>query len=123
MLYEVGLSGIEEKYPSEISGGMRKSVALARALIMEPKIILFDEPTTGLDPILLNQIHSYIKETHVKYGFTGIVISHEIPEIFDISDKIAVLDEGIIIESGTPAKILKSENPLVRSFVAPRCPA
>ena len=123
MLDEVGLSGIEEKYPSEISGGMRKRVALARALIMEPKIILFDEPTTGLDPILLNQIHSYIKETHVKYGFTGIVISHEIPEIFDISDKIAVLDEGIIIESGTPAKILKSENPLVRSFVAPRCPA
>ena len=58
MLYQVGLSGIEEKYPSEISGGMRKSVALARALIMEPKIILFDEPTSGLDPILLNQIHS-----------------------------------------------------------------
>jgi phospholipid/cholesterol/gamma-HCH transport system ATP-binding protein len=102
---------------------MRKRVALSRALIMEPKIILFDEPTTGLDSILLNQIHSFIKETHVKYGFTGIVISHEIPEIFDISDKIAVLDEGIIIESGTPAKILKSENPLVRSFVAPRCPA
>lgn len=123
MLDEVGLEGIEDKYPSEISGGMRKRVALARALIMEPKIILFDEPTTGLDPILLNQIHSYIKKTHVKYGFTGIVISHEIPEIFDISDKVAVLDEGIIVEAGTPAEILKSENRLVRIFVAPRCPA
>ncbi|HMK56217.1 MAG TPA: ATP-binding cassette domain-containing protein [Dissulfurispiraceae bacterium] len=120
MLEEVGLVGMEGKYPSEISGGMRKRAALARALIMEPEIILFDEPTTGLDPILLDQIHSYIKATHSKYGFTGIVISHEVPEIFDIADRVAVLDGGVIIETGTPADIRKSSNPVVRRFVAPR---
>ncbi len=120
VLSDVGLEGIESKYPSEISGGMKKRVALARALIIEPKIVLFDEPTTGLDPVLLNQIHSYIRETHNKYGFTGIVVSHEVPEIFDISDKVAVLDEGVIVESGTPDEIQKSSNPLVQSFVAPR---
>ncbi|HMK59572.1 MAG TPA: ATP-binding cassette domain-containing protein [Dissulfurispiraceae bacterium] len=120
LLTEVGLVGMEEKYPSEISGGMRKRVALARALIMEPEIILFDEPTTGLDPILLDQIHSYIKATHSKYGFTGIVISHEVPEIFDIADKVAILDEGVVIEAGTPSDIRQSLNPVVRRFVSPR---
>jgi phospholipid/cholesterol/gamma-HCH transport system ATP-binding protein len=123
VLNDVGLQGIEDKYPSEISGGMNKRVALARALIMEPKIILFDEPTTGLDPILLRQIHSYISETHRKYGFTGLVISHEVPEIFDIADKVAVLDDGIIVEAGSPESIRKSDNPLVRSFVSGNCPA
>jgi phospholipid/cholesterol/gamma-HCH transport system ATP-binding protein len=123
VLSDVGLQEIENKYPSEISGGMKKRVALARALIIEPKIILFDEPTTGLDPILLDQIHSLIKDTHKKYGFTGIVISHEIPEIFDISDKVAFLDDGVIVETGTPAQILESEVPVVQGFVATRCPA
>lgn len=122
VLRDVGLEGIENKYPSEISGGMKKRVALARALIIEPKIILFDEPTTGLDPILLDQIHAFIKDTHKKYGFTGIVISHEIPEIFDISDKVAFLDEGVIVEMGTPAEILQSDVPVVQGFVATRCP-
>ncbi len=120
VLSDVGLEGIEDKYPSEISGGMKKRVALARALIIEPTIVLFDEPTTGLDPVLLNQIHAYIRETHVKYGFTGIVVSHEVPEIFDIADKVAVLDEGIIVESGSPAEIQRSKNPVVRGFVSPR---
>ncbi len=123
VLSDVGLEGIENKYPSEISGGMKKRVALARALIVEPKIILFDEPTTGLDPILLDQIHSLIKDTHKKYGFTGIVISHEIPEIFDISDKVAFLDDGVIVETGTPAEILQSGVPVVKGFVSTRCSA
>jgi phospholipid/cholesterol/gamma-HCH transport system ATP-binding protein len=121
VLDDVGLHGIEDKYPGEISGGMNKRAALARALIMEPKIILFDEPTTGLDPVMLQQIHLYIKATHLKYGFTGLVISHEVPEIFDIADKVAVLDEGVIIETGTPESIQKSVNPLVHSFVSSRC--
>jgi phospholipid/cholesterol/gamma-HCH transport system ATP-binding protein len=117
VLQDVGLEGIDEKYPSEISGGMKKRVALARALVTEPKVIFFDEPTTGLDPILLEQIHSYIKDAHRKYGFTGIVISHDVPEIFDIADKVALLNEGVIVETGTPEEIQKSTNPLVMSFV------
>jgi phospholipid/cholesterol/gamma-HCH transport system ATP-binding protein len=121
VLNDVGLEGIEDKYPSEISGGMKKRAALARALITEPKIILFDEPTTGLDPILLRQIHSFISETHRKYGFTGLVISHEVPEIFEIVDKVAVLDDGVIVETGPPEAIQKSDNPLVHSFVSGKC--
>ncbi len=120
VLDDVGLHGVEDKYPGEISGGMNKRAALARALIMEPKIILFDEPTTGLDPVLLQQIHSFIKTTHLKYGFTGLIISHEVPEIFDIADKVAVLDEGVIIETGTPDSIQNSVNPVVHSFVSSR---
>jgi phospholipid/cholesterol/gamma-HCH transport system ATP-binding protein len=118
VLADVGLDGIEDKYPSEISGGMSKRVAIARALIIEPRIILFDEPTTGLDPILMQQIHSYIMETHKKYGFTGLVISHEVPEIFEIADKVALLDDGVIVETGSPAEILGSENLLVQGFVS-----
>jgi phospholipid/cholesterol/gamma-HCH transport system ATP-binding protein len=121
VLQDVGLEGIDDKYPAEISGGMKKRAALARALVTEPKIIFFDEPTTGLDPILLDQIHSHIRDTHNKYGFTGIVISHDVPEIFDIADKIALLHEGVIVETGTPEEIQKSTNPVVMSFVPDRC--
>jgi phospholipid/cholesterol/gamma-HCH transport system ATP-binding protein len=116
-LADVGLEGIEEKYPAELSGGMKKRVALARALITGPSIVLFDEPTTGLDPVILNSIHRLIKSTHAKYGYTGIVISHEIPEIYDISDKIAMMHEGTIVEVGTPEEIRRSENPVVRYFI------
>lgn len=113
----VGLSGMEEKYPAEISGGMKKRVALARALITEPSIVLFDEPTTGLDPIILHSIHRLIKGTHKKYGFTGLIISHEIPEIFDVADRIAMLHNGTIVETGTPEEIKNSSNPAVRQFL------
>jgi phospholipid/cholesterol/gamma-HCH transport system ATP-binding protein len=121
VLQDVGLENIDDKYPSEISGGMKKRAALARALVTEPKTIFFDEPTTGLDPILLGQIHSYIKSTHKKYGFTGIVISHDVPEIFDIADKVALLSDGVIVETGTPEQIQKSDNPVVMSFVPDHC--
>ena len=121
VLEDVGLEGVDDKYPSEISGGMKKRAALARALVTEPKIIFFDEPTTGLDPILLHQIHAYIKSTHLKYGFTGIIISHDVPEIFDIADKVALLHDGMIVEEGTPAEIQCSSNPVVRSFVPHHC--
>jgi phospholipid/cholesterol/gamma-HCH transport system ATP-binding protein len=121
VLEDVGLEGVDDKYPSEISGGMKKRAALARALVTEPRIIFFDEPTTGLDPILLHQIHAYIKSTHLKYGFTGIIISHDVPEIFDIADKVALLHDGMIVEEGTPAEIQRSSNPVVRSFVPYHC--
>lgn len=116
-LEDVGLSGIENKYPAELSGGMRKRVALARALITEPSIVLFDEPTTGLDPISMNAIHRLIVRTHKKYRFTGIVISHDIPQVFDIADRVAMLHDGIIVEVGTPDEIQRSDNPIVRQFI------
>lgn len=117
LLEDVGLSGMEKKYPAEISGGMKKRVALARALVTEPKIVLFDEPTTGLDPILLHSIHDLIIETHRKYGFTGVIISHDIPEIFEVVDRIAFLYKGVIAEIGTPLEIQNSKNPIVRHFL------
>ena len=114
---DVGLWGMEKKYPAEISGGMKKRVALARALISEPKIIFFDEPATGLDPVILNSIHRLIISTHEKYGFTGIIISHDIPEIFDVADRVAMLYNGTIVEAGTPNEIKNSLNPVVKQFI------
>lgn len=116
-LEDVGLIGIEGKYPAELSGGMRKRVALARALITEPKIVLFDEPTTGLDPIKLHAIHKLIVETHQKYGFTGVMISHDIPEIYEVVDRIAFLFEGVIEVVGTPEEIVHSGDRIVRQFI------
>ena len=116
-LSDVGLSGMGNKYPAEISGGMKRRVALARALITEPSIVLFDEPTTGLDPIILHSIHNLITKTHKKYGFTGVIISHEIPEIFAVADKIAMLYDGVIVEAGTPDEIKNSSDPVVRQFI------
>ncbi len=116
-LSDVELEGMEYKYPAELSGGMRKRVALARALISNPKFVLFDEPTTGLDPILVRSIHRLIRDTQKMYGFTGLIISHEIPEIFEISDRVAMLYDGRIIEVGTPEDIQKSENIIVKNFI------
>ncbi|MFA5353173.1 MAG: ATP-binding cassette domain-containing protein, partial [Thermodesulfovibrionales bacterium] len=116
-LHDVGLADMGNKFPAEVSGGMKKRVALARALITEPSVVLFDEPTTGLDPIILNSIHRLIRTTHRKHGFTGIIISHEIPEIFDVADRIAMLYDGMIIETGTPEEIKGSEDPVVRQFI------
>jgi phospholipid/cholesterol/gamma-HCH transport system ATP-binding protein len=116
-LLHVGLTGVEAKYPDQLSGGMKKRVGLARALLMDPRIILFDEPTTGLDPVISRAIHQMIRETHSKFGYTAVVVSHEIPEIFDISDSVAVLFQGKIIEAGTPQDITRSEHPVVRQFI------
>jgi phospholipid/cholesterol/gamma-HCH transport system ATP-binding protein len=116
-LLHVGLAGVDAKYPDQLSGGMKKRVGLARALLMNPRIILFDEPTTGLDPVMCRSIHQMIKETHARFGYTAVVVSHEIPEIFDISHRVAVLFRGKIIESGTPQQILSSADPVVQQFV------
>jgi phospholipid/cholesterol/gamma-HCH transport system ATP-binding protein len=116
-LAQVGLEGVGAKYPAEISGGMRKRVAIARALVTEPEIIFFDEPTTGLDPVLVNTIHHLILDLHRRYRFTAVVVSHEIPEIFEIADTVAMLHEGRIVEIGPPAVIQASANPVVRRFI------
>ncbi|PYM19306.1 MAG: ABC transporter ATP-binding protein [Candidatus Rokuibacteriota bacterium] len=116
-LAQVSLEGAAGKYPAEISGGMRKRVAIARALVIEPQIIFFDEPTTGLDPILVNTIHRLILELHSRHHFTALIVSHEIPEIFEIADSVAMLADGRIIETGPPAAIQASRNPVVQKFI------
>jgi phospholipid/cholesterol/gamma-HCH transport system ATP-binding protein len=116
-LDQVGLEGVGAKYPAEISGGMRKRVAIARALVTEPEIVFFDEPTTGLDPVLVNTIHHLILNLHRRARFTAVVVSHEIPEIFEIADTVAMLHEGRIVEVGPPAAIQSSTNPIVRRFI------
>jgi len=117
-LEQVELTGVGPKFPAEISGGMRKRVAIARALVIEPEIIFFDEPTTGLDPILVNTIHRLIQALHRKLHFTAVMVSHEIPEIFEIADRVAMLHEGRIVESGPPEAIQGSANPVVRKFIS-----
>jgi phospholipid/cholesterol/gamma-HCH transport system ATP-binding protein len=116
-LEQVGLTGMGDKNPAEISGGMRKRVAIARALATQPQVVFFDEPTTGLDPILVNTIHHLIVELHRKFRFTAVMVSHEIPEIFRIADRVAMLHEGVIVESGTPDVIQASTNPVVQQFI------
>ena len=117
MLGHVGMNGEGGKYPAELSGGMKKRVALARALITNPEIMLFDEPTTGLDPIIVNSVFQYIKSTHNELGFTGIIVTHEIPKIFSIVQKVALLSKGVIVAAGTPDEIQKSNNPTVQYFL------
>jgi len=116
-LEQVGLGGMGPKNPAEISGGMRKRVAIARALVTEPEIVFFDEPTTGLDPILVNTIHHLIRDLHRKFRFTAVMVSHEIPEIFEIADRVAMLHDGVIVEAGDPASIQASPNPIVQQFI------
>jgi phospholipid/cholesterol/gamma-HCH transport system ATP-binding protein len=116
-LEQVGLSDMGHKNPAEISGGMRKRVAIARALVTEPEIVFFDEPTTGLDPILVNTIHHLIVELHRKFRFTAVMVSHEIPEIFEIADRVAMLHEGVIVEVGPPEAVRASTNPIVQQFI------
>ena len=116
-LERVGLAGIGGKYPEEVSGGMRKRVAIARALVTEPEIVFFDEPTTGLDPVLVNAIHRLIVDLHRASGFTAVMVSHEIPEVFEISDRVGMLHEGRIVEIGPAGAIQQSQNPIVRQFI------
>jgi len=117
-LEDVGLKNIEGKYPDELSGGMKKRVGLARAVVLNPKIILFDEPTTGLDPIIKRAIHQLIKDTHAKFGFTAVIVSHEIPEIFDVAQNVAMLFHGKILQHGSADEIINSTDPAIRQFIS-----
>ncbi|GAC1468080.1 MAG: ABC transporter ATP-binding protein [Desulfuromonadaceae bacterium] len=117
-LEDVGLKNIENKFPDELSGGMKKRVGLARAVVLNPKIILFDEPTTGLDPIIKRAIHQLIKDTHAKFGFTAVIVSHEIPEIFDVAQNVAMLFRGKILQHGSTDDIKNSSHPAIRQFIS-----
>ena len=117
-LHEVGLRDVNQKYPDELSGGMKKRVGLARALLLEPEIVLFDEPTTGLDPVIRRAIHQLIRQTQEKFGFTAVIVSHDIPDIFEVAHHIAMLYRGEILQFGTPDEIKASEHPVVRQFIS-----
>jgi phospholipid/cholesterol/gamma-HCH transport system ATP-binding protein len=117
-MHQLEINGTEEKFPSELSGGMQKRVALARALVTDPDIVLFDEPTTGLDPVRKTNVHIMIKEYQAKFGFTAIVVSHEIPEIFFIAQRIAMLDSGEILFEGSQEMLVESNDARVKSFIA-----
>ena len=116
-LEQVGLAGMGHKYPSELSGGMKKRAGLARALVMEPEIVLFDEPTTGLDPLMAHAIHELISTTQKRFGFTGVMVSHEIPEVFLISDYVAMLKSGRIAVMAPSAEFINTTDPEVREFI------
>jgi phospholipid/cholesterol/gamma-HCH transport system ATP-binding protein len=116
-LSQVGLSGFAEKMPGELSGGMKKRVGLARALVLDPDMILFDEPTSALDPIISLTILDLIKETQLNLRKTYIVISHDILGMFRIADKVAMLYDGRIIEHGTPLEIRSSTREETREFL------
>ncbi|MDQ6767959.1 MAG: ATP-binding cassette domain-containing protein [Candidatus Eremiobacteraeota bacterium] len=116
-LETIGLSDVADRLPAELSGGMQKRVGFARAIVNEPEIILFDEPTTGLDPIMTNVITDTIKGIQSRLRPTSIVVMHDMPSVYAISDHIAMLFEGTIIESSPAAEFRRSKNPIVQQFL------
>jgi phospholipid/cholesterol/gamma-HCH transport system ATP-binding protein len=113
----VGLRNVEDLMPSELSGGMRKRVSLARAIAIEPEILLYDEPTTGIDPIMADAINDLIVEMREKLDVTSIAITHDMKSAYKIGDRIAMLYQGKIIEVGTPEEIKSSSNLIVQQFI------
>ena len=120
MLESLSLTRYAMNFPEEISIGIRKRVGMARALIVKPKVLLFDEPNTGLDPLVGQEVYDLIRECRERWGFTGVVISHELPEVFQVSDRVVMLLNGRIMEQGTPAELVASQNPAVRQFLEGR---
>ena len=116
-LQMVGLSGIETQMPSDLSGGMKQRVAIARAICSEPAIILYDEPTTGLDPIMSDQINDLINRLKEKLKVTSVVVTHDMASAYKIADRIAMLYEGEIIAEGTSDEIRNTDSPIVRQFI------
>ncbi|MFH1857547.1 MAG: ATP-binding cassette domain-containing protein, partial [Candidatus Omnitrophota bacterium] len=116
-LQMVGLRGIEDMRPSELSGGMRKRVGLARAIIRNPQIMLYDEPTTGVDPIMGDAVNDLILELHDKLKVTSVAVTHDMTSAYKIASRIAMLYDGKIIEIGTPNEIRNTQHPIVRQFI------
>ena len=116
-LQALGLFNVEQKYPAELSGGMRKRVGLARAIVMEPEVLFYDEPTTGLDPIATKNVDDMIAEISAKLNVTSIVISHDMASTFRIGHRVSMLYKGQIIASGTPQEILKHPHEALRDFI------
>ena len=117
VLEMVGLPGIEDQKPSELSGGMRKRVALARSIAVEPEVLLYDEPTTGLDPISIRRINGLIMDLQKKLGVTSIVITHEMPSVFTIADRVALVRDHKIAFIGTPDEIKDLEDKSIQEFI------
>ena len=113
----VGLAGLADAMPNELSGGMKKRVGLARALAFKPNIILYDEPSSGLDPIMSRKIDELILETQKNFGVTSVVVTHDMESAYRIADRIAVLYEGRFVQIGTPDEIRRSDHPYVQEFV------
>jgi phospholipid/cholesterol/gamma-HCH transport system ATP-binding protein len=113
----VGLKNVEDKFPADLSGGMRKRVGLARAIILDPKIVLYDEPTTGLDPITTEYVDDMIGDARRELGVTSVVISHDVASSFKVADQIAFLYQGRIVELGPPNQLRDSRHPAVNAFL------
>jgi phospholipid/cholesterol/gamma-HCH transport system ATP-binding protein len=111
------LTGHESKFPAQLSGGMRRRVGLARALQLNPKILLFDEPTTGLDPVMTQEIYQLFSRTQAQAGFTAVIVSHDIPRIFSLADQIIVLDHGATDVFSSSEEIQRSEKAHIKEFV------
>ena len=116
-LEKVGLRGVEGLMPHELSGGMKKRVGLARAIAYKPQIILYDEPSTGIDPIRADSINDLINQTKRDLGVTSVVITHDMVSCYKVADRVAMLYNGAIIETGTAAEIQATANPIVRQFI------
>ncbi len=111
------LDGVNEKYPAQLSGGMKKRVGLARALVMNPRIVFFDEPTTGLDVSKSNEIYRLFHKTQKRLQYTAVIVSHDVPKIFKLADRVALISGGIIEGSMSPEEFQLSDNPTIRAFV------
>jgi len=116
-LEQLGLEGSEDKFPAQLSGGMKKRVGLARALQLQPKIMLFDEPTTGLDPEKSMEIYQLFHRTQQQFGYTSVIVSHDIPKIFNLADQVVILNHGKVSTFPTPEDIPRSQDPDIKDFV------
>ena len=118
ILKRLGLEGMENKYPSELSGGMQKRVALARALIRRPKILMLDEPTTGLDPTRTASIHHLVRRTQQNFALTVVMVSHDVPQVFEVSDQIAYMNGGKIELARSASEVMSANNQNFKRFLA-----
>lgn len=116
-LAQLGLEGSEDKFPAQLSGGMKKRVGLARALQLQPKIMLFDEPTTGLDPEKSMEIYQLFHRTQQQFGYTSVIVSHDIPKIFNLADQVVILNRGKVSTFPSPEDIPRSQDPDIKDFV------
>ena len=116
-LADLDLHEVDAKMPGELSGGMRKRVGVARALMLEPEILIYDEPTTGLDPVLSRSVDDLIVDMQDRFQVTSVVISHDMATVFRIGHRVSMLHRGVMVASGTPSALLRSENPIVVEFL------
>jgi phospholipid/cholesterol/gamma-HCH transport system ATP-binding protein len=113
----VEMSGTEHQMPSDLSGGMRKRVSVARALATEPEVVLYDEPTSGLDPVLAAAINHLISRLRDDYGVSAIIVTHDVPHLFAYADRAMMLYEGKVVACGSPDELRGSDNPVLRQFI------